>query len=90
MCQKVTYTTESLPSLRHAHYSNRWHKDFRSSLLECAGTAANLFGTDTIMQTVVKQTWYVIFPELQEKWKSDSDVIIGVVSGYILAYVYIT
>ena len=42
------------------------------------------------MQTVVKQTWYVIFPELQEKWKSDSDVIIGVVSGYILAYIYIT
>ena len=42
------------------------------------------------MWTVVKQTWYVIFPELQEEWKSDSDVIIGVVSGYILAYIYIT
>ena len=88
--RKETYTTAALPfpSSHITRYLDRWRKDFRSTLLDWAGTGENPYGTNTIMRQAVKQTWYEVFPELKAKWKSDSNVILGVVSGYVPTSIY--
>lgn len=88
--RKETYTTAALPfpSSHITRYLDRWRKDFRSTLLDWAGTGENPYGTNTIMRQAVKQTWYEVFPELKVKWKSDSNVILGVVSGYVPTSIY--
>ena len=60
--RKETYTTAALPfpSSHITHYLDRWRKDFRSTLLDWAGTGENPYGTNTIMRQAVKQTWYVL------------------------------
>ena len=80
--RKETYTNGSLPfpSSQHSCYLARWRKSFRATLIDWAGAVEDPFGTNTIMGAVVKQIWCKVFPELREKWKSDSDAITGMVS----------
>lgn len=82
--RKPSYQNTDLPfpSINLTQYGNRWKKGYKATIIEWAGSTSDPFRTNSIMDSVVKQSWRVVFPNLAKTYedKDKQAIIIGMVS----------
>lgn len=68
--KKVCYTQDDLPfpAQGRTFYMKNWEKYFKPTLLHCAGTIKDPWGTNCVLEVddVVENAWKEIYPDLME------------------------
>lgn len=68
--KKINYTKNHLPfpGVGRESYVRRWTNEYKTSLINWAGTVEDPFGTNgnSGLDDVVDETWKAVFPELEE------------------------
>jgi hypothetical protein len=65
-------------------YTRDWRKFFKPTLIHWAATLEDPFGTNAVMENVVKEVWKMVFPSIADEVDGDSrEAIIHVVKAYL-------
>ena len=84
--KKIRYNFSSLPFPHGAastSYTRDWRKFFKPTLIHWAATLEDPFGTNAVMEDIVKEVWKMVFPSIADEVDGGSrEAIIHVVWPY--------
>ena len=85
--KKIRYNFSSLSFPRgvaSSSYTWDWRKLFKPTLIHWAATLEDPFGTNEVMEDIVKEVWKMVFPSIANEVDGDSrEAIIHVVKRYL-------
>jgi hypothetical protein len=84
--KKEKYTVSSLPfpqGSSNVHFTQRWRKVFKPSLIFWASCQEDPFGTNALLDTVIEELWKRIFPSIASTYEESKAAICQVVSTVI-------